>query len=144
MQVSARMQTLVASWHSAKVVRTRDKVTFFLGVMSLLVSAFLFGLAPQCVPFHIFRLLRLRSCVQMDPCCIYRTRPNSPSSSRLYIQETLMALFSFRPLLLRHCPQLDLHVVFPIEPCALHGVLLSIPWLTCERCHHMEKQPRFP
>jgi len=50
------MQTLVASWHSAKVVRTRDKVTFFLGVMSLLVSAFLFGLAPQCVPFHIFRL----------------------------------------------------------------------------------------
>ncbi|KAI6122806.1 hypothetical protein EV401DRAFT_1318071 [Pisolithus croceorrhizus] len=49
LKVSARMQTLVNSWHSAKVVRTREKVSFFFGVMSLLVSALLFGLAPEWV-----------------------------------------------------------------------------------------------
>lgn len=51
MQVSARMQSLVSSWHSAKVVRTRDKVSFFFSVMSLLVSALLFGMAPEYEPF---------------------------------------------------------------------------------------------
>ncbi|KAF9246898.1 hypothetical protein BU15DRAFT_38475 [Melanogaster broomeanus] len=49
LKVSARMQSLVSSWHSAKVVRTREKVSFFFGVMSLLVSALLFGMAPQWV-----------------------------------------------------------------------------------------------
>ncbi|KAG2071950.1 hypothetical protein BDR04DRAFT_1097613 [Suillus decipiens] len=49
LKVSGRMQNLVESWHSAKVVRTRDKVSFFFGVMSLLVSALLFGLAPQWI-----------------------------------------------------------------------------------------------
>jgi hypothetical protein len=49
LRISGRMQTLAESWHSAKVVRTRDKVSFFFGVMSLLVSALLFGLAPQWI-----------------------------------------------------------------------------------------------
>jgi hypothetical protein len=49
LKVSARMQSLVSSWHSAKVVRTREKVSFFFGVMSLLFSALLFGMAPQWV-----------------------------------------------------------------------------------------------
>jgi len=44
------MTRLAATWQSAKVVRTRDKVSFFCGVMSLLLSALLFGLAPQSVP----------------------------------------------------------------------------------------------
>ncbi|KAH7931377.1 hypothetical protein BV22DRAFT_1108796 [Leucogyrophana mollusca] len=48
-KVSARMASLVTSWHSAKVVRTREKISFFFGVMSLLTSALLFGLAPQWV-----------------------------------------------------------------------------------------------
>ncbi|EGO01570.1 hypothetical protein SERLA73DRAFT_176932 [Serpula lacrymans var. lacrymans S7.3] len=48
-KVSTRMTTLVTSWHSAKVVRTRDKISFFFGVMSLLISALLFGMAPQWV-----------------------------------------------------------------------------------------------
>jgi len=43
------MTSLTASWHSAKVVRTRDKISFFGGVMSLLISALLFGMAPQYV-----------------------------------------------------------------------------------------------
>ena len=52
-QVSARMQSLVSSWHSAKVVRTRDKLSFFFGVMSLLASALMFGMAPEYEPFLI-------------------------------------------------------------------------------------------
>lgn len=50
-QVSARMASLSTAWQSAKVVRTREKITFFFGVMSLLVSALIFGMAPQCVLF---------------------------------------------------------------------------------------------
>ena len=43
------MTRLAASWQSAKVVRTREKVSFFFGVMSLLLSALMFGIAPQSV-----------------------------------------------------------------------------------------------
>ncbi|KAG1715981.1 hypothetical protein ID866_1205 [Astraeus odoratus] len=49
LKVSARMQSLVTSWHSAKVIRTREKLSFFFGVMSLLVSALMFGMAPEWV-----------------------------------------------------------------------------------------------
>ncbi|KAJ7477100.1 hypothetical protein B0H11DRAFT_1726499 [Mycena galericulata] len=49
LRISTRMTTLASSWQSAKVVRTKAKVSFFFGVMSLLVSALLFGMAPQWV-----------------------------------------------------------------------------------------------
>ncbi|KAF7330754.1 Integral to membrane protein [Mycena venus] len=49
LRVSSRMTKLSSSWQSAKVVRTREKVSFFFGVMSLVSSALLFGLAPQWV-----------------------------------------------------------------------------------------------
>lgn len=49
LKVSGRMQSLVTSWQSAKVVRTREKVSFFFGVMSVLVSALLFGMAPDWI-----------------------------------------------------------------------------------------------
>ena len=45
------MAKVNAAWHSAKVVRTREKVSFFFGVMSLLATSLLFGLAPQYVLF---------------------------------------------------------------------------------------------
>ncbi|KAF8076039.1 hypothetical protein FPV67DRAFT_1558595 [Lyophyllum atratum] len=48
-KVSARMTKLSASWQSAKVVRTREKVSFFVGVMTLLFSALMFGMAPQWI-----------------------------------------------------------------------------------------------
>ncbi|KAF7301601.1 hypothetical protein MIND_00725600 [Mycena indigotica] len=48
-KLQARMTKLSTSWQSAKVVRTREKVSFFFGVMSLVFSALLFGLAPQWV-----------------------------------------------------------------------------------------------
>lgn len=47
LKVSTRMVSLSAAWQSAKVVRTREKISFFFGVMSLVFSALLFGLAPQ-------------------------------------------------------------------------------------------------
>ncbi|KAI0299409.1 hypothetical protein B0F90DRAFT_1810670 [Multifurca ochricompacta] len=49
LKVSTRMASLGAAWQSAKVVRTREKISFFFGVMSLVFSALLFGLAPQYV-----------------------------------------------------------------------------------------------
>jgi hypothetical protein len=45
------MTGLAASWQSAKVVRTREKVSFFFGVMNLVISALMFGMAPQYVMF---------------------------------------------------------------------------------------------
>ncbi|KAH9034933.1 hypothetical protein EDB84DRAFT_1269713 [Lactarius hengduanensis] len=56
-KVSKRMGSLGTAWQSAKVVRTREKISFFFGVMSLVFSALLFGLAPQYV--HISYTLQL-------------------------------------------------------------------------------------
>ncbi|PSR71842.1 hypothetical protein PHLCEN_2v12343 [Hermanssonia centrifuga] len=49
LRVSQRMTSLAASWQSAKIVRTREKITFFFGVMSLLLTALMFGLYPQYI-----------------------------------------------------------------------------------------------
>ncbi|KAJ3568410.1 hypothetical protein NP233_g5731 [Leucocoprinus birnbaumii] len=49
LKVSTRMTKLAASWQSAKVVRTREKVSFFFGVMTLLFSALMFGMHPEWV-----------------------------------------------------------------------------------------------
>ena len=51
------MTSLAASWQSAKVVRTREKVSFFLGVMNLVFSSLIFAKAPQYVHFRTFRIL---------------------------------------------------------------------------------------
>lgn len=42
-----RMTAVQEAWESATVVRTREKVSFFYGVMMVLASALLFGLAPE-------------------------------------------------------------------------------------------------
>ena len=49
--VSSRNPTIshCALGHSTKVVRTREKVSFLFGVMNVLVSALMLGMAPQCV-----------------------------------------------------------------------------------------------
>ncbi|KAH8118516.1 hypothetical protein DFH11DRAFT_678400 [Phellopilus nigrolimitatus] len=47
LKVSTRIATFSTAWQSAKVVRTREKLSFFFGVMSVLVTALLFGMAPQ-------------------------------------------------------------------------------------------------
>lgn len=46
-QVSQRMTSLSASWQTAKIIRTREKITFTFGVMSLLFTALIFGMYPQ-------------------------------------------------------------------------------------------------
>ncbi|PCH41341.1 hypothetical protein WOLCODRAFT_137340 [Wolfiporia cocos MD-104 SS10] len=46
-KVSSRLLSLAAAWHSANVVRTREKLTFFWGVMSLLFTALMFSMAPE-------------------------------------------------------------------------------------------------
>ncbi|KAI0347433.1 hypothetical protein BDW22DRAFT_1351871 [Trametopsis cervina] len=47
LKVSQRLTSLTASWQSSKTIRTREKVTFFFGVMSLLSTALMFGIWPQ-------------------------------------------------------------------------------------------------
>ncbi|KAI0723006.1 hypothetical protein C8Q76DRAFT_721222 [Earliella scabrosa] len=49
LKVSQRLLKVTQTWHSAKVIRTREKVTFFMGVMSLLLTALLFGMAPEWI-----------------------------------------------------------------------------------------------
>lgn len=49
LKVAARIKSISATWHSTKAVRTREKVSFFFGVMSLLVSALTFGMAPEWI-----------------------------------------------------------------------------------------------
>ncbi|KAF5321194.1 hypothetical protein D9619_001059 [Psilocybe cf. subviscida] len=49
LKLSTRVTSLSASWQSAKVVRTREKVSFFFGVMTLLLSALMFSAAPQWI-----------------------------------------------------------------------------------------------
>ena len=43
------MASLSTAWQSAKVVRTREKISFFFGVMSLLFTSLMFGMAPEYV-----------------------------------------------------------------------------------------------
>ncbi|KIJ56583.1 hypothetical protein M422DRAFT_22738 [Sphaerobolus stellatus SS14] len=52
LKVSTRMTKLAATWQSTKVVRTREKISFFLGVMSVAISTLMLGMAPEYV--HIF------------------------------------------------------------------------------------------
>ncbi|KZT41134.1 hypothetical protein SISSUDRAFT_370114 [Sistotremastrum suecicum HHB10207 ss-3] len=49
LRVSSRMTSLAATWHSTKVVRTREKLSFFFGVMNVLISALMLGMSPQWI-----------------------------------------------------------------------------------------------
>ncbi|KAL7282194.1 hypothetical protein ACG7TL_003663 [Trametes sanguinea] len=49
LKVSQRLLAITQTWHSAKVIRTREKVTFFLAVMTLFLTALLFGMAPEWI-----------------------------------------------------------------------------------------------
>ncbi|KAG9102074.1 hypothetical protein FS749_016262 [Ceratobasidium sp. UAMH 11750] len=48
-KLQTRMATVQKAWESATVVRTREKVSFFYGVMMVLASALMFGLAPEWI-----------------------------------------------------------------------------------------------
>lgn len=46
-KMQLRMTSLATAWKSARIVRTREKITFFIGVMTVLFTALLFGIAPE-------------------------------------------------------------------------------------------------
>ncbi|KAG8905111.1 hypothetical protein FRB99_000675 [Tulasnella sp. 403] len=46
-KISTRMASLTTAWQSAKVIRTREKVSFFIGVMSILYTSLVLALAPE-------------------------------------------------------------------------------------------------
>lgn len=48
-KLQSRMTSVQKAWESATVVRTREKVSFFYGVMMVLASALMFGLAPEWI-----------------------------------------------------------------------------------------------
>lgn len=73
----------------------------------------------------------------MDARRLYRPGRLPPSIAHLQIQEADVALLPLRPLLLRHHPQLCLHLDSSSEPGALRGVLLFITWVGRERCDYM-------
>lgn len=143
-QVSTRMTKLSASWQSAKVVRTREKVSFFFGVMTLLCSALMFGLHPEYVAFSTPKIFYLTSLLQMGTCRIHRSGSLSPAPPLLPVQAASVALFLIRPLLLRQHPQLHLHLDSPWERCSLCRMLLSIKRLPCQCRYHMAKQSCLP
>lgn len=49
-KVTARLQHLTTSWESQRTMRTRDKVAFCFGVMTVLTSALMIGIAPEWIP----------------------------------------------------------------------------------------------
>lgn len=51
------MTKLAVTWQSTKVVRTREKISFFLGVNAVASSALMFGIAPEFVRYHFVFLI---------------------------------------------------------------------------------------
>ncbi|GJJ11729.1 hypothetical protein Clacol_005967 [Clathrus columnatus] len=49
LKVSSRMTNLAVTWQSTKVVRTREKISFFIGVNAVAFSALMFSIAPEWV-----------------------------------------------------------------------------------------------
>ncbi|GFZ45818.1 hypothetical protein JCM24511_03548 [Saitozyma sp. JCM 24511] len=50
-KLAAKVTQLSAQWRSAQIVRTKEKVSFLFGVLSLTFSSILYGAAPEWLPF---------------------------------------------------------------------------------------------
>jgi len=138
-QISTRMTSLAASWQSAKVVRTREKVSFFLGVMNLLFTALIFGMAPQCVIITFWPAPQSLTVydVQMGAHFVHRPGSLSPPLALLSVQKAGLALLPVRPLLLYHHSQLYFLLDFTFKHLALGRLLLPIPWVSRQRRHYL-------
>lgn len=77
--------------------------------------------------------------LQIYSCRVYAARGISPSRTSLLLQETVMALFPVRPLLLLHDPQLRVHMDPAVQSRAIRCLLLSVPWCPSQCRHHLEK-----
>lgn len=49
-KVARRIENLQQKWTDAKVVRLRDKISFVVGVLNLVVSSLCFALRPEWIP----------------------------------------------------------------------------------------------
>ncbi|ORX33786.1 hypothetical protein BD324DRAFT_638568 [Kockovaella imperatae] len=49
-KLAAKVTHLSGSWRSAQIVRTRDKISFLFGVLSLAFTCCLYGIAPEWMP----------------------------------------------------------------------------------------------
>ncbi|WWC89832.1 uncharacterized protein L201_004760 [Kwoniella dendrophila CBS 6074] len=49
-KLAAKVTHLSSTWRSAQVVRTKDKISFLFGVMSLAFTCLLYGMAPEYMP----------------------------------------------------------------------------------------------
>ncbi|KAN0062087.1 hypothetical protein ACQY0O_005604 [Thecaphora frezii] len=49
-KVSVRIDSLQQKWQDAKVVRLRDKISFVVGVLNLVISSLCFAFRPELVP----------------------------------------------------------------------------------------------
>ncbi|SPC61660.1 uncharacterized protein UHOD_11622 [Ustilago sp. UG-2017b] len=50
LKVSKRIENLQQKWMDAKVIRLRDKISFVIGVLNLVVSSLVFALRPGYIP----------------------------------------------------------------------------------------------
>lgn len=143
-QISTRMAKLTVSWQSARVVRTREKVSFFFGVMTLLFSALMFGMHPEYVSFSITAVSAAELILQMGAHLIHPHGLVSHPSSLHPIPPASVALFPVRSMLLCYHPQLHLYLDPPFQRCSLCRMLLPLARFTCQCCYHMAKQSRLP
>jgi len=67
LKMTQRMTSLTATWQSAKIVRTREKITFFSAVMSLFFTTLVFAMAPEYI--HI---LYTAQALYLLPLRVYR------------------------------------------------------------------------
>jgi len=87
------MAKLAVSWQSARVVRTREKVSFFFGVMTLLFSALMFGMHPEYVSFSVVTVSAVQPILQMGAHLIHPHGLISHPSSLHPIPAASVALF---------------------------------------------------
>lgn len=78
-KVARRIENLQQKWTDAKVVRLRDKISFVVGVLNLVVSSLCFALRPEWIPtlYSILALyfLPLRVWSYVLPCDVVRCPP---------------------------------------------------------------------
>ena len=74
---------------------------------------------------------------QMGTYLIYHPSLIPVTLTGVQVQETRLALLPLRSVLLRHRPQLHLYLVPTTKPCPFCSMLLSLTWVTRQRCHHM-------
>ncbi|WVQ78433.1 hypothetical protein IAT38_000519 [Cryptococcus sp. DSM 104549] len=51
LKLAAKVTHLSGTWRSAQVVRTKDKISFLFGVLSLAFTCLMYGMAPEWLPF---------------------------------------------------------------------------------------------